>query len=269
MLRMSLLAGVFNNLLNLNRRAFIPFIMAGDPNLAQSLALAHKLVTSGADILEFGVPFSDPMSDGVIIQKAHERALANKVSLAGVLDLVAKFKKTDKKTPVVLMGYANPIECFGYKKFAKSAKQSGVDGVLVVDLPVEESQRLKTQLAQQDIDLIFLISPTTTNNRLLQLAKQVSGFAYFVALKGVTGAINLNIGELNLNLSRVRRFIDIPIAAGFGIKDKNTAKEVAKIADAVVIGSAIVTLIEKHNSNNDKMLVEVEKLSKGIASSLV
>ncbi len=266
---MSLLASVFNDLSSLNRRAFIPFIMSGDPSLKQSLALAHKLVANGADILEFGVPFSDPMADGVIIQKSHERALINKVSLSDVLNLVAEFRKTNKKTAIVLMGYANPIESFGYKIFAKQAKQSGVDGVLVVDLPIEESQGLKAQLTKQNIDLIFLVSLTTTNARLVQISRQVSGFAYFVALKGVTGATNLDIEELRSGLIRVQKFINIPIGVGFGIKNKEDAKEVAKIADAVIIGSAIVALIEKYSNDNGKMLTEVAKLSKSISKALI
>ncbi len=253
---MSLLNTVFSQLKAKNQTAFIPFITAGDGGLGTTISLMQTLVNSGADVLELGVPFSDPMADGKIISASHQRAVARGVSLSAVLSLVAKFRQQNSKTPIVLMGYANPIEQIGYEKFAISAKKAGVDGVLVVDMPLEESVLLKTTLQQKGIDLIFLISPTTTEARLALLADQVSGFAYFVSLKGVTGAKNFQLSTVKQQLKLVRKYINIPIGVGFGIGDATTAKHLSKIADAVIVGSALVKLIAKHQAHK-KLLLKV------------
>ncbi len=265
---MSIIKNTFQELKKLNKKAFIPFITAGDSGLNNTFKLMQTLVVNGADMIELGVPFSDPMADGPVIVKSHERAVANGVSLHNVLDLVKKFRQTNKTTAVVLMGYLNPIEVFGYQEFADTASQSGVDGVLVIDMPPEEAQDLKAYLDNVDIDFIFLVAPTTTDERLASLANIASGFVYFVSLKGVTGASHLDIDIVNINMIRIRQFINLPIGVGFGIKDVTTAKMVSKIADAVIVGSSLVTFVEKYNKNKDKMLVSVGELADDLSKAI-
>ncbi len=239
------IAKTFTALKNKNKKALIPFITAGDPNLEITIQLMHQLVQSGADIIELGVPFSDPMADGPTIQRSSERALKHNVSLNNVLDMVAEFRKIDTNTPVVLMGYANPIEALGYESFATKAKDCGVDGVLIVDYPPEESGEWVQCLDQQGIDAIFLLSPTTPQERIEQVAKMAKGYIYYVSLKGVTGASHLDLQDVSATLKRLRNYISLPIGVGFGIRDGATAKAVADLADAVVVGSRIIEEIEK------------------------
>ena len=247
----------FTALKNQNRKALIPFITAGDPKPAITVQLMHQLVQSGADIIELGVPFSDPMADGPTIQRSSERALKHHVSLNNVLDMVAEFRKMNMDTPVVLMGYANPVEAMGYESFATKAKDCGVDGVLIVDYPPEESRKWVQCLDQQGIDAIFLLSPTTPQERIEQVSKLAKGYIYYVSLKGVTGASHLDLQDVSTMLKRLRSYISLPIGVGFGIRDGATAKAVADLADAVVIGSRIIEEIEQssdadllHNAGN-------------------
>ena len=265
---MSIIKNIFQEQKKQNKKAFIPFITAGDSGLNNTFKLMQTLVASGADVIELGVPFSDPMADGPVIAKSHERAVADGVSLQDVLDLVAKFRRTNTTTAIVLMGYLNPIEVFGYQAFARKASESGVDGVLVVDMPPEEAHDLKQELDQNGIDFIFLVAPTTTDKRLKSLAKIASGFVYFVSLKGVTGAGHLDVDSVNINLSRIRQFIDLPVGVGFGIKDAATAKAVGKSADAVIVGSSLVAFVDKYSENTDKMLESVGKLASEISGAI-
>jgi len=225
-------------------KALIPYITVGDPNLDTTLALMHSLVENGADILELGVPFSDPMADGPTIQRATERALANKVSLNDVLNIVRRFRETNGNTPVVLMGYLNPIHKIGYQAFAQAAAEAGVDGVLTVDDPIETIAPLQAALAQRNIDNIFLVAPTTSEARMQAIARHASGFVYYVSLKGVTGSAQLNTDEVAAKIAVLRQHIKLPIGVGFGISDAESAAKIAAVADAVIVGSRIVKEIE-------------------------
>lgn len=226
-------------------KALIPYITVGDPNLDTTLALMHSLVENGADILELGVPFSDPMADGPTIQRAAERALANKVSLNDVLNIVRRFRETNGNTPVVLMGYLNPIHKMGYQAFAQAAAEAGVDGVLTVDSPVETITPLHDELKARGIDCIFLIAPTTTPERIAAIAEKASGFIYYVSLKGVTGSARLDTEAVARQIALLRQYTDLPIGVGFGIRDAQSAAQIAQVADAVIVGSRIVQEIEK------------------------
>lgn len=237
---MSRIAGRFQNLAEQGRTALIPYIVAGDPGLDVTVALMHSLVDSGADIIEVGVPFSDPMSEGPVIQLGHERALANGTRLRTVLEMVQEFRERDSDTPVLLMGYANPVEHMGYAEFADAASTAGVDALLTVDIPPEEVEGVNTQLRRVDMDNIFLVAPTTPEERIERIAEQASGFIYYVSLKGVTGAGHLDTAEVALRIADIRRHSDLPVAVGFGIKDAATAQAVAAVADGVVVGSALV-----------------------------
>lgn len=241
---MSRIGPTFTALKAQNKKALIPFITAGDPGRGMTVPLMHALVEAGADIIELGVPFSDPMADGPVIQRASERALANKVGLRDVLAMVAEFRKGDDKTPVVLMGYANPVEHMGYEAFARAAKSAGVDGVLTVDIPPEESAGVADVFKAAGLDPIFLLSPTTPEARVGQVAAAAGGFIYYVSLKGVTGAANLDTDEVANKLAMVRKHCSLPVGVGFGIRDAATAEAVARIADAVVVGSRLVNEIE-------------------------
>jgi len=265
---MSRITTVFNQLSEAGTKAFIPFITAGDSGLDNTYDLMLTLVDNGADVIELGVPFSDPMADGPMIAKSHERAVADGVSLHDVLDLVKKFRQTNDTTAIVLMGYLNPIEVFGYQAFADVASESGVDGVLVVDMPPEEAHDLKQRLDGVDIDFIFLVAPTTTNDRLAFLSNVASGFVYFVSLKGVTGAGHIDVDAVNANMARIRQFIDLPVGVGFGIKDAATAKAVSTAADAVIVGSSLVSFIEQYATDRDKMLTSVGALSAEISAAV-
>jgi tryptophan synthase alpha chain len=263
---MSRISATFSALKQQGKKALIPFITAGDPSPAHTVPLMHKLVEAGADILELGVPFSDPMADGPTIQRASERALKHGVGLRDVLALVAEFRKTNSTTPVVLMGYANPIECMGYEAFAQAAETAGVDGVLTVDYPPEECAGLAATLQQRGIDMIFLLSPTTPDLRFQQVAKLARGFIYYVSLKGVTGSANLDLQEVSRKIPLIQAAANLPVGVGFGIRDGETARAVAQFSDAVVIGSRIVEEIE--NSQADAVAQNVFALVKGIRTTM-
>ncbi len=237
---MSRIAATFAALRAQGRKALIPFITAGDPNPAMAVPLMHALVAGGANVIELGVPFSDPMADGPVIQRASERALAQGVTLMQVIDFVKEFRKTNNATPVVLMGYANPIEAMGAARFADVAQGAGVDGVLVVDYPPEEAQPLVKLLDERGLDTIFLLSPTTRDARLEQVGKLGRGYLYYVSLKGVTGAGNIDTVEVARRVDHIKKFTTLPVGVGFGIRDAASAKRVAAVADAVVIGSRLV-----------------------------
>ena len=226
------------------RKELIPFVTAGDPDPETTVPLMHALVEAGCDIIELGVPFSDPMADGPVIQHASERALAHHVSLRRVLEMVRDFRRTDDQTPVVLMGYLNPIEVMGYQNFADAAAEAGVDGVLTVDLPPEEAEAFLATLRPQGLDAIFLVAPTTGPERLERVCAVAGGFVYYVSVKGVTGAAELDVEEIGAKVRQVRAATDLPVGVGFGIKDGESAAAVAAVADAVIVGSALVRRIE-------------------------
>jgi tryptophan synthase alpha chain len=263
---MSRIQSVFAELKAQGKKALIPYITAGDPNPEQTVPLLHALVASGADVIELGVPFSDPMADGPVIQRASERALVHKMGLRKVLAMVRDFRETNQTTPIVLMGYANPIEAMGAAQFVELAKDAGVDGVLTVDYPPEECEDFNQQLAQARIDSIFLLSPTTEPARTELIVKQATGFLYYVSLKGVTGAGNLDIVEVKKRVTEIRNSTSLPIGVGFGVKDAATAREVSVIADAVVVGSRMVLAIEQ--SDADNLIPNVQALMKELRTAI-
>ncbi|MGC0016012.1 tryptophan synthase subunit alpha [Ralstonia pseudosolanacearum] len=242
---MSRIAQTFSQLSAQGRKGLIPFITAGDPYPELTVDLMHALVKGGANVIELGVPFSDPMADGPVIQRASERALAKKIGLRTVLDYVRAFRATDKTTPVVLMGYANPIERMGIDAFAKAASEAGVDGVLVVDYPPEECEAFAKAMRAASIDPIFLLAPTSTEARIAQIARVASGYIYYVSLKGVTGAATLDLDSVTARIPQIRQHARLPVGVGFGIRDAATARAIGGVADAVVIGSRIVQLLEE------------------------
>jgi tryptophan synthase alpha chain len=256
---MSRIQTVFSALKTSNKKALIPYITAGDPHPKHTVNLLHTLVASGADMIEVGIPFSDPMADGPVIQRASERALKHKVGLSKVLEIVSEFRQEDTKTPIILMGYANPIEAMGRDVFTQMAKNAGVDGVLTVDYPPEECKDFIASLQANGIDSIFLLSPTSDAARVDLIVNQASGFLYYVSLKGVTGAANLDIEEVKARVADIRTKTTLPIGVGFGVKDAATAKKVAAIADAVVVGSRMVIAIEQ--SNDDNLLSNIAQLT--------
>ncbi|HEY6096009.1 MAG TPA: tryptophan synthase subunit alpha [Gallionellaceae bacterium] len=256
----------FDNLKQQKRKALIPFITAGDPSQQLTVPLLHGLVQAGADILELGVPFSDPMADGPTIQRASERALKNGMSLRGVLAMVAEFRKQDATTPVVLMGYGNPIEAMGWETFAQRCAEVGVDGVLTVDFPPEESHEAFEHLQRHDIAPIFLLAPTTTDARIAQVAQLARGYVYYVSLKGVTGAGNLDLGAIEQKLPQLRKHIKLPIGVGFGIRDAQTARAVAALCDGVVVGSRIVQEVE--NSKEAEVVANVSRLVRELRGAI-
>ncbi|KQT34436.1 MULTISPECIES: tryptophan synthase subunit alpha [unclassified Methylophilus] len=263
---MSRIQSVFAELKAQGKKALIPYFTAGDPHPDQTVPLLHALVDSGADVIELGVPFSDPMADGPVIQRASERALMHKMGLRKVLAMVKDFRETNQKTPIVLMGYANPIEAMGVLQFVNLAKEAGVDGVLTVDYPPEECEDFNKQLAAAGIDSIFLLSPTTEPSRTELIVKQATGFLYYVSLKGVTGAGNLDIVEVKKRVAEIRGSTDLPIGVGFGVKDAETAREVSAIADAVVVGSRMVLAIEQSDEHN--LIPNVQALMKELRTAI-
>ncbi|MDD2722272.1 MAG: tryptophan synthase subunit alpha [Gallionella sp.] len=263
---MSRIQSAFDKLKQNNRKALIPFITAGDPHPSLTVPLMHELVAAGADVIELGVPFSDPMADGPTIQRASERALKNGMSLRGVLEIVAEFRKQDVVTPVVLMGYGNPVEAMGWELFAQRCAEVGVDGALTVDFPPEESHEAFEHLQRHGVDPIFLLAPTTLEARVEQVAKLARGYVYYVSLKGVTGAGNLDLSAIEQKLPQLRKHIKLPIGVGFGIRDAETARAVAQLCDGVVVGSRIVQEIE--NSSEQDLLANVGKLVSGLREAL-
>ncbi|MBW0454474.1 MAG: tryptophan synthase subunit alpha [Candidatus Kinetoplastibacterium crithidii] len=231
------------------KSALITYVTAGDPSVNSTVPLMHSLAKSGADILEIGMPFSDPMADGPVIQKASERAIKNGVTLKKILSSVEEFRIHDKITPVVLMGYANPIESIGQKQFAQLSKTAGVDGVLVVDYTPEESADFSKMLSDVGINMIFLLSPTSGEERIKKISKIANGYVYYVSLRGVTGSKKLNIEEVVEKLQLIRKHIHIPVGVGFGIRDAESAKQIGNCADAVVIGSKIIEIMQEAANN--------------------
>ncbi|QDF96180.1 tryptophan synthase subunit alpha [Azoarcus sp. DD4] len=263
---MSKIQTTFQRLQADGRKALIPFITAGDPDPALTLPLMHALVAGGADVIELGVPFSDPMADGPTIQRASERALAQGMSMRKVLQLVRDFRATDATTPVVLMGYANPIEAMGQAAFVAAARDAGVDGVLVVDYPPEECVDFAAAAKAVGLDPVFLLAPTSSEQRFADVARAGSGYIYYVSLKGVTGAATLDLDDVARRIPQIRAAVGMPVGVGFGIRDAESAKRVAAVADAVVIGSRIIEEIER--SPREQAVANVTAFLKGIREAL-
>lgn len=263
---MSRIQKTFADLQSKKKKALITFITAGDPAPELTVPLLHALVESGADILELGVPFSDPMAEGPVIQRANERALKFNVGMHDVLGYVREFRKSDQHTPVVLMGYANPIERMGVDRFVTESKAAGADGAIVVDYPPEEASEFAQKLKAQDMDLIFLLAPTSTEQRIKQVAQISSGFSYYVSLRGVTGAGHIDTAEVANRLGAIREHVKLPIGVGFGIRDGATAKAVASVSDAVVIGSRIIQELE--NTPKEQAVIAVKAFLAEIRSAI-
>ena len=252
-----------------SRKVLVSYIVSGDPSPEVTLDAMHSLVANGTDIIELGIPFSDPMAEGEVIQLGHERALAHHVSLTSTIALVAQFREQDSDTPIILMGYANPIERMGYHSFAALASEAGVDGVLTVDLPPEEAVDLNEQLKRVGIENIFLLAPTSTTQRIRQVVSLAGGFVYYVSLKGVTGAGHLDLDSVSTHLAEIRSHTDLPVCVGFGIKDGASAKAVAAHADGAVVGSIFVDKMGSLKDADKHTIVEaVGQLAKGIRDGL-
>lgn len=246
---MSRIQARFEALRRTGRKALIPYVTAGDPDPQTTVPLMHAMVEAGADIIELGVPFSDPMADGPVIQAACERALKHHMSLRRVLEMVAEFRRDNDETPVLLMGYLNPIEAMGSADFAAAAQQAGVDGVLTVDLPPEEADELVAGLRAHEVDPIFLLSPTTTDARVARIAEQAGGFLYYVSFKGVTGATRLDVDAVAEKVNHLKSIAALPIGVGFGIRDAESAARISQAADAVIVGSALVRHIAESSDH--------------------
>ncbi len=268
------IASTFAALKAQGRKALIPFVTAGYPYADVTPELMHAMVAGGADVIELGVPFSDPSADGPVIQKAGDKALAFGIGLAQVLEMVRAFRSQNNSTPVVLMGYANPVERYDQKhaqtgtasQFVKDAAEAGVDGVLIVDYPPEECEAFAADLRAHGMDLIFLLAPTSTDERMQQVARVASGYVYYVSLKGVTGSGALDVGAVEAMLPRIRQHISTPVGVGFGIRDAATAATISKVADAVVIGSKIIQLLE--DQSRDKVAATAREFLREIRSAL-
>ncbi|BCG63713.1 MAG: tryptophan synthase alpha chain [Methyloprofundus sp.] len=261
---MSRLTTKFAELKKSGHKALIPFITAGDPTRDFTVPMMHAMVAAGANVIELGVPFSDPMADGPVIQRASERALEHKMSLRHTLEVVTEFRATDQDTPVVLMGYANPVEAMGYPEFAIAAEQAGVDGVLTVDLPPEEAQECADLLNAHNIDQIFLLAPNSSVDRIKKMDAIGSGFLYYVSVKGVTGAGHLDTNDVEKKLLDIRANTQLPVGIGFGIKDAETAKTIAGLGDAVVVGSALISKIEANLDSPETAKQEIIELLKSM-----
>ena len=265
---MSRLKACFATLKQQQKSALIPYIVAGDPQPGLTVGFMHALVEGGANVIELGVPFSDPMADGPTITKAHERALIHHTSLHQVLDMVKEFRTQDARTPVVLMGYLNPLEIMGYEIFAKAAAEAGVDGLLTVDLPPEEAGALTSALQSADLDPIYLIAPTTTPDRIRRITEAASGYVYYVSLKGVTGSNDLDVDEVAGRIAQIREVTGLPIGVGFGIKDAATAAAVACHADGVVVGSALVSRIAERQDTPETISGELKTFLRGLREAM-
>ena len=249
-----------------NKSVFITYLVCGDPDIKTTYDLMNIMVESGVDLIELGMPFTDPIADGPIIQKSVERSLAQKTSLQDIFNVVKKFRKKNSHTPVVLMGYMNPIEKIGYKKFSSLSKNNGVDGVLIVDTPPEESNKINKVLQKKDLCQIFLASPTTEKSRLKKIINLTTGYLYYVSIKGITGSQIKNYKTIKNNINLIREISKnkIPITVGFGIKDKKTAKAISKFSDGIIIGSSVVELIEKNIHNKPIMFKNMKNYLKNI-----
>lgn len=265
---MSRIKNVFKALEEQGRKALIPYITAGDPAKDATVPMMHALVDAGADIIELGVPFSDPMADGPTIQLACERALLHGTSLRDVLAMVAEFRTTNTDTAVVLMGYLNPVEAMGYEAFVKAACAAGVDGVLLVDLPPEEAADVDGVFREAGLDMVYLIAPTTTDARIETIGKSGSGYVYYVSIKGVTGSATLDVDDVSRNLDRIRKHVTVPVCVGFGIQDAETAARVAAVSAGVIVGSAIVNRIAANATAPDVARAQVAELVGGMRTAM-
>ena len=243
------------------KKALIPFVTAGDPNYNLSLEILKVISKSGADIIELGMPFSDPMADGPAIQKANERSISNGFNMNTLFKLVKEFRAFDSNIPIVLMGYMNPIEAYGFDNFVGKLIDCKIDGLLIVDSPPEESLEIKEKLSKNNIDLIFLLSPTSTNNRIKMVSDIASGYVYYVSLKGVTGSKNININEVKEKIDSIKLLVNLPVGVGFGINEPDVAKKVSSLADGVIVGSKIINEIEKyHTVSSEKCIDNIKNL---------
>jgi len=265
---MSRIKACFSALKNNNKKALIPFITAGDPSLEMTVGLMHVLTEAGADIIELGVPFSDPMADGPVIQRASERALLNGTNTDDVFNIVKEFRTKNESTPIILMGYLNPIEVMGYETFVERAANVGVDGLIIVDLPPEESTEFAEVLKPFGIDQIFLVSPTTKGERLDRVCEVATGFLYYVSLKGVTGSNQLDVKAVDDKLNEIRSKTSLPLGVGFGIKNPQIAEDVGRVSDAVVVGSALVERIAEHAGDGEKMKSEISLFMSSLRTAL-
>jgi len=264
----SRLADTFARLKKEGRAAFVPFITAGDPDMETSFAILEKLPAAGADVIELGMPFTDPMADGPAVQASSVRALKAGATMAKVLEMVKKFRRADKKTPIVLMGYYNPIHAYGTARFAKDVAAAGVDGLIVVDLPLEEDEVLRLPAQAQGVDLVRFVTPTTDAARLKRIVAEASGYLYYVSVAGVTGTKSVPEDEVRAAMARVKAATGLPCTVGFGIRSKEQAEAIARIADGVVVGSAIVSMVADNlGSGKDKIVNEVLALTRALAGS--
>ena len=257
---MSRISQRFKQLEEQSRVALIPFVTAGDPGPDVTVPLMHAMVEAGADIIELGVPFSDPMADGPVIQRASERALQHNVSLRDVLGMVSQFRQQDTTTPVVLMGYLNPVEIMGYDAFAEAAQDAGVDGLLTVDLPPEEAEALVAAIKPKAIDPIFLVAPTSSDERMQRICDAASGFVYYVSVRGITGAGHLAIGEVAAKMAQIRKHTQLPVGVGFGISTAEKAQAIAQVGDAVIVGSVLVKRIEALRETPDEIAPAIAQI---------
>jgi tryptophan synthase alpha chain len=265
---MSRIKTTFDALKAQGKKALIPYITGGDPLKEATVPMMHALVDAGSDIIELGVPFSDPMADGPTIQLACERALEHGTSLRDVLAMVKEFRTTNTETPVVLMGYLNPVEAMGYQTFVDRAVEAGVDGVLMVDLPPEEACDVDSIFKDAGLDVVYLIAPTTTDKRIESIGKSGSGYVYYVSLKGVTGSKALDVDDVARNLERIRAHVSIPVGVGFGIQDGETAAKVAAISDGVIVGSALVNRIAANATNPEQAQAEVSDIIRSMRTAM-
>lgn len=250
---MSRIEGVLKSLKGQGRKALIPYITAGDPHPDQTVGLMHTLVEAGADIIELGVPFSDPMADGPVIQLACERALKHGTSLRQVIAMIKQFRETDDTTPVVLMGYLNPMEAMGYEAFANAAADAGVDGILTVDLPPEEADEVAPLFTARKLDAIFLLAPTTTDDRIRSISEHSSGYVYYVSFKGITGAGKIDVDEVASRVAHIHDITALPVGVGFGIRDAETAAAVGRVSDGVIVGSVLVDTIARNQADPEQL----------------
>ena len=265
---MSRIENKFEILKQQGRKALIPFVTAGDPEPGVTVPLMHAMVAAGADLIELGVPFSDPMADGPVIQKANQRALKHHVSLHDVFAMVIEFRKQDDDTPVLLMGYLNPIEAMGYEAVADACVEAGVDGLLIVDMPPEEACEFNELLYNRGIDPVYLLAPTSTDERMELVALEARGFVYYVSIRGVTGAAQLDYDEISQRINDVRRHTSLPVGVGFGINGPDSAVRIGRDADAVIIGSAIVNRVEQNMHDQDAIMREISTFLREIRQAL-
>ncbi len=265
---MSRISGRFASLADAGRKALIPFITAGDPEPGITVSLMHAMVEAGADLIELGVPFSDPMAEGPVIQAACERALKHHVSLKDVLAMVREFRRTDADTPVILMGYLNPVEVMGYETFAAAASEAGADGLITVDIPPEEAEDYVAALKGHDLSPIFLIAPTSTRQRMETICAAAGGFVYYVSFKGVTGANRLDVEAVRAKVDEIRALTSLPVGVGFGIKDAQTAAAVGAVADAVIVGSAVVNRVAELAETPEKIAPALKEFLAGLRAAL-